>query len=244
MAWLAITGAGLEPVDQVLSLRGATGWHVESLPGAVVSLFSADPAKLELNAYRIGILRPGLVTVGRGLAILAMAALALAGWRQTRASAAESIGGDSAGWSPNGGVPTVTVFATATLGAVAALLVTAPLLSPQFLVWLTPWAALLVGDRSSTAGPMVINADRAVALTALAAALTGIALHGFGPADLAATGPAALLTVRNLALVGLVVVCLTALRAGQYRRDPSQRPGQASDLSDPPSSNPHQVGPE
>ncbi|MEL6981088.1 MAG: hypothetical protein AAFO29_01560 [Actinomycetota bacterium] len=238
VAWLATTGAGLDPVDQVLSLRGATGWHVESLPGALVALFSTDPAQLELNAYRIGTLRPGLVTAGRGLAVLAMAALAVAGWRRTRASAPEWADGRA----PSGGVPTVTAVATATLGAVAALLVTAPLLSPQFLVWLTPWAALLVGDRSGTAAKVAINARWAVALTAVAAALTGIALHGFGPANLAATWPAALLTVRNLALAGLVVVCLTTLRSGP-------RPGPASNdasdgASDGASPHPHQVRPE
>ena len=63
------------PVDQVLSLRGATGWHVESLVGALVALFTDADATLELNAYRIGTLRPTLVTLGRVGAVGAMAVL-------------------------------------------------------------------------------------------------------------------------------------------------------------------------
>jgi hypothetical protein len=109
---------------------------------------------------------------------------------------------------------------------VSALLVTAPLLSPQFLVWLTPWAALVVSGPSE---PSTRTAARAVAATAAAATLTGLALHGFGPADLSSTVPAALLTVRNLALLGLVALCLSALRTvpdGHPRPQPGVRVSQ------------------
>ena len=193
VTWLATVGNGLEPVDQVLSLRGATGWHVESLPGALVALFGGDRARLELNAYRIGTLRPGLVAAGRVVAVMTMAVLALAGYRRVRSDHGP------------GAETERTVFALAVLGAVAALVVTAPLLSPQFLVWLVPWAAL--------AGPWPRPgpARAAVALTALAAVLTGLALHGFGPDGLSGTAPAGLLTTRNLVLVGLVAACVIGI---------------------------------
>lgn len=207
--WLATTGSGLEPVDQVLSLRGATGWHVESLPGALVALFGSGPAGLELNAYRIGTLQPALVTAGRALAVVAMGALALLGWRRSREVPVGSTGEER------------TVLALATLGAVSALLVTAPLLSPQFVVWLTPWAAMVVAERTVPA------TARAVAATAVAATLTGLSVHGFGPANLTSTVPAALLTIRNLALLGLVAICLAALRAGGPPAAPQAGPAQA-----------------
>lgn len=196
-AWLLAVGAGVDPVDQVLSLRGATGWHVESVPGALVALVGDAEPRKELDAFRIGTLRPGLVTAGRVAALAAMGLLAVAGHRRWRA------GGPA-------GAPQ-RVLGLTTLGAVAALLVTAPLLSPQFLVWTTPWAALLVtGRRDAGPGP-----DRwPIGLAAAAAMLTGLTLTAFGPAGLAATIPAALLTARNLVLVALVPACLVALATG------------------------------
>lgn len=187
LAWLLVVGAGLEPVDQVLSLRGATGWHVESLPGALVALFGDGEARLELNAYRIGSLRPGLVSVGRVGAVAAIAALTTAGWRRGRGRPARTLG-------------------LVVLGATSALIVTAPLLSPQFLVWLTPWAALLVADRPEASRP-----EWPLVLTGVAVTLTGATLTIFGPAGLTGSVPATLLTVRNLVLVALPVACWQAL---------------------------------
>ncbi len=191
LVWLVLVDAGLDPVDQVLSLRGATGWHVESLPGTVVSLFGDTEPRLELNAFRIGTINRPLVTVGRLVAVCFMAALTIVGLRRGNHIAATER------------------LALVMLGSVAALLVTAPLLSPQFLLWLTPWGALLVGSLDET--------DRgrgsAVALGALAGAvlLTGVTLTAFGPQNLAATGPALLLTVRNLLLLALAPLCLLRL---------------------------------
>lgn len=197
LTWLGVVGDGFGPVDQVLSLRGATGWHVESLPGSLVALFGSGSAGLELNAYRIGTLRPGLVTAGRVLAMAAMVVLAAAGRRRTGVrSRRDGTGGDDR--------PT---FALTTLGAVAALVVTAPLLSPQFLVWLIPFAALAWPSHHRAPA---VPVRPALATTALAAVLTGVALHGFGPAGLSATVPAGLLTLRNLALLGVVLATIAA----------------------------------
>jgi len=219
LAWLVVVGDGVGPVDQVLSLRGATGWHVESLPGALVALIGSDPAELELNAYRIGTLRPAVVSAGRTLAVLTMGLLALAGLRRTRrqtlAGDGATIGAASAAGNPATGDDR-RVFALATLGSVAALVVTAPLLSPQFLVWLVPFAALAWPSPKARIDPVLVGP--VLATTATAAALTGVALHGFGPDGLTGFVPAALLTVRNLALIGVVGTCLAALL-------PTDRPG-------------------
>ena len=195
LGWLATTGAGLEPLDQVLSLRGATGWHVESLPGALVSLFSDDEARLELNAFRIGAISDGLVLFGRILAVAVMVGLG-----------AVSARGANESSSPTRRLALVMI------GAVSALLVTAPLLSPQFLLWLTPWAALLLADRHSKSDSKS-ESQLTVGLVALAVTLTGVTLTAFGPANLTQAVPALLLTVRNLALAFLPVACLAQLRS-------------------------------
>ncbi len=225
-AWLAITGAGLEPLDQVLSLRGATGWHVESLPGALVALGGDAPAVLELNAYRIGDLRPGLVTAGRVVSVVAMVALAVAGRRALTPDRHGAVGPDG-DQDPAPSSP-LAVGALTALGATAALLATAPLLSPQFLVWTTPWAALaLAADDGPASGPGPAGRARtigAAAVAGVAALVTGVTLTAFRPSGLDATVPAALLTGRNLALVAVPVLCLLALRTMASAPRPSLRP--------------------
>ncbi len=203
-AWLVAAGDGLEPVDQVLSLRGADGWHVESLPGSLVALTTGDAARLELNAYRIGTVRPAVVTVGRALAVGAMLALAVAGRR--------SIG--------RGADPVSTVGLTA-LGATAALLATAPLLSPQFLVWTTPWIALILAPGRARTGMAPAVPGRAVGAAAVAAAagvLTGVTLTLFRPDGLTDAVPALLLVVRNLLLLAVPILCVRALLADERGR--------------------------
>ncbi len=198
LGWLAIVGAGLDPVDQVLSLRGATGWHVESVPGALIALFGDADPRLELNAFRIGTLDRSLVTVGRIVAVGLIGSLVVAGARTGRKSAPHRN------------------LALVMLGSAAALIVTAPLLSPQFLLWLTPWGALLVNadsDHQNTSGRSPLDGDQPVLwLLGIAVVMTGFTLTVFGPAGVAGPVPAALLTVRNLALVLLPAACLLRLR--------------------------------
>lgn len=200
--WLLAVGAGLDPLDQVLSLRGAEGWHVESLPGALVALFGDEPPRLELNAFRIGTISEPLVLGGRVLALGAMAVLAMVAAR--RGTGAHSP---------------IRRFALVMLGSVAALLATAPLLSPQFLLWLTPWAALLLAtdhssrSASSDTSSLAFDTEPALWLTAAAVTLTGATLTIFGPSQLDATLPALALTVRNLLLLALTIVCAMQLRS-------------------------------
>ncbi len=220
VVWLVLVGDGLGPVDQVLSLRGATGWHVESLPGALVALATSDPARLELNAFRIGTLNQPLVTAGRGLALVVMAALVVTAAGVSRRPRA----GPSTGTSTTDAtieIGDIERFGFVMLGSVAALLVTAPLLSPQFLLWLTPWGALLIG-----AGGRQLRQVIAVLIATLATVLvlTGATLLAFGPPNLSATAPALLLTIRNFGLVALPVLCLLQLRRHSTKPTPSPRP--------------------
>lgn len=209
-AWLLWVGNGLHPVNQVLAFRGATGWHVESLIGSVVALFGDEPARLELNAFRIGTLRPILVTGGRVAALAAMAWLVVVGTRAGEGLAGEGRDDeiDRPGRSDqvSVGIDELGVAALVAVGSVAALLVSSPLLSPQFLLWLVPLVALC----SPTPG-----ARRLVWVVGATTTLTGMTLALFGPARLAETIPAAALTIRNLLLV--LVVAGSGLVLGRDR---------------------------
>ncbi len=199
LSWLALTGDGLEPLDQVLSLRSATGWHVESLPGSLVALFGDAEPELELNAFRVGTLNRSIVTIGRVLAVITIVALAV------RAQASRGAGRDTRAVDAD----MTERMALVMLGAVAALLVTAPLLSPQFLLWLTPWVALLIGGRTTARVP--------VALAVAAVMLTGFTLTVFGPAELGKAAPALLITARNLTLLAVPIACLRQLSPAANR---------------------------
>jgi hypothetical protein len=198
--WLAVVGDGVEPVRQVLTLRGATGWHVESVPGAVAALVGSEPARLEFNAFRIGTLRPWLVTTGRVVAVAVIAALALVATARRRSA--------GPGRHRDPSLETTTVVGLVMLGATAALIATAPLLSPQFLIWLTPWGALIARRPFRDLTPEV---RAPVVLLAVAVVITGTTLTAFGPPDLDGTIPALLLCLRNLALLAIPVTCLRAL---------------------------------
>ncbi len=184
-AWLLWAGAGA--LTQVTSLRGVTGWHVESVPGSLVALLGGGAPRFEADAYRIGTLDADLVLAGRvvtGAVLLGLCVLA------RRTSADRSSSEDSA--AP-----------LAMLGSTAALIVTAPLLSPQFLLWLTPAAALAwaCGQR------------RPAELTGGAIALTALTLAIFGPPGTDHPIAATLLLLRDGLLIGIVVSCALGLRS-------------------------------
>jgi len=87
------------------------------------------------------------------------------------------------------------------LAGVGMLLLLAPILSWQYLLWLTPWAALAWIER-----------DRAAALVATACVLltTPLVFLGVELTERQSLATAVLLA-RNLALVGLVVVSFAAI---------------------------------
>ena len=204
--WLWWADAGLDPLRQIVELRGATGWHLESIGGVVVTLgewvglvdlATDEEVRLELNAYRVGTIRPALVTAGRGLAVVAIAALALRARRL--GTARTSTDGQPERIGTHLRHP-LSVLGAVMLGSAAALIVTAPLISPQFLLWLTPWAALM------TVAPM----DRVpapVLVTAAATIVTGVVLALFGPPDLNHPLAALALALRNGLLLLVPISC-------------------------------------
>jgi hypothetical protein len=124
-AWVAYGGAA--GPEQVLTLRGAAGWQVESLPASVLRIFSSEAPFNDAAAWRLGpspgAVRWGLVAVGLGV-------VAAVWW--TAARRRDAFGG-------------------AALSAVGALLATSAVLSPQFLLWLLPCVAVLPAGVSGDA---------------------------------------------------------------------------------------------
>jgi hypothetical protein len=114
----------------VLSFRHATGWQIESTIGAVLLASGAEP-RLDQGAWRAG----GSLPIARPLLILVLAIGIGMLWRYRR-----------------------DVIAT-TLAAIAVMLFVAPILSPQYVIWLLPFAAVCWarGDLD-LAVPMAISA--------------------------------------------------------------------------------------
>lgn len=98
---------------QVLSFRHATGWQMESTIGAALLLFGAHP-RFEEGAWRVG----GSLPLAQPLLLLVLVVAFAMIWRARR-----------------------DVVATA-LAAIAVTLFVAPILSPQYVVWLLPLAAV------------------------------------------------------------------------------------------------------
>jgi|1186.fasta_scaffold00229_3 hypothetical protein len=121
--WVAISGT--DAVSQVSGYRGATGWHVESGPGVVEQvLHPAEQVHLEGGAVRIGSMLPWEVRALR----LVTFVLVVTAWVLAARRSVDASGGPA-------------------LAAVSVLLVLSPVFSPQYLVWLLPWAAVTASER-------------------------------------------------------------------------------------------------
>lgn len=188
MIWLAVSG--VEAVEQITSLRGVTGWHLESIPGSLASLIGSEQPRLEADAFRIGTLNDTVVSGGR---VLTIGVVVLA----TGLARRKSRRGNGQG---EGHEHDAEFIALVMLSSVTMLIITAPLLSPQFLLWLTPWAAILHRDRLL------------MALTAGAVAVTAATLGVFGPPDLDHPVAAVALLGRDVVMIAVVGVGLWRLR--------------------------------
>jgi hypothetical protein len=179
-AWVAV--GGIDGPVQVLTFRGADGWQIESTFGALVHTFGTARAHIEEGAMRAGVV-PDWARVVLPLAgfLLVVGVWVLAG--RTRSLEARVLDG------------------LAPLGAVAALLVTATVLSPQYVSWLLPFAAIAAA-----------GGERAVAwLTAAVGGLSTLGLDLVKELNAGEGFPAAVVLVRNLLLVTLLVVVVVRL---------------------------------
>jgi hypothetical protein len=182
LVWLAV--GGREGIEQVLTFRGAAGYHVESTVGGVLLLTGDEPAFSEAGALRIASQPAWAKTT---VALLLVAGVVVAwtlAWRAARrhrdvASEAAVLG---------------------SLVAVGMLLVLSPLLSPQYLVWLLPFVALRYRDRA-----LVVVTVAALVLTARVAERYDELI------DEGRVALARLVVVRNGLLIAAVAIGLVRL---------------------------------
>lgn len=121
-AWLAV--AGIQGLLEVLTYRHSQGWEVGTIPGVLLLARHHGGATLQNGAYRIGNYSSPWRLVLWGTS------LPLAAWSAGRGTVVDRLG-------------------VAWVAAVGSLLVTSALLSPQFVLWLLPAAAIawMDGDR-------------------------------------------------------------------------------------------------
>jgi hypothetical protein len=119
--------SGVDGLLGVLTFRGATGWGIEGTIGSVARILDPGSIRLEAGAVRAGRTVP-LVSIA-----LFVISLPLACWALYRGAVTGRIG---TGW----------------VTGVGAVLACSALLSPQFLGWLLPAAAIawVEGDRRTT----------------------------------------------------------------------------------------------
>ena len=180
LAGAALWLAGASSVFQVLTFRGARGWQIESFVGSLVHVASSRTLRFESGSWRIGA-SSGAVAIAM---FLAAAPICL--WSTWRGARLNRMG---AGW----------------LAGVSALLLLSALLSPQFVIWLVPGAAIAWSEGETRLG----------LLTAVAALLTQILWASYGSL-LSGELPALLLVVlRNAVLVTLAVSAMARLASPQ-----------------------------
>jgi hypothetical protein len=200
VSWLTAAGGavlgwfmldGVEGIEQVVTFRGASGWQVESVGGAAIALNEGlDSLRIESDAWRVGTLSPKA-----SVALLALgttAALVLA-WL---AAGPQSIG-------------------LAWLSSVLAIMVFAPILSPQYLAWITPAAAIAFTEGYR---PPAVLAGGAIPLTVLM-------MWGYRGLIAGEEWAVWLIVLRNMMLVAALIVCVTAIwRMRQTRHDRTVAP--------------------
>lgn len=117
VCWFAYSGT--DGFRDVLTYRGAKGWHVDSIPGSVLYLFDRRSPRFESGTWRVGA-PPAVWSMLFYVSLLAT--IAIACWLVYRARADAD------------GLLEVTVL--------SAMLAFATLNSVQFMTWLLPFAAI------------------------------------------------------------------------------------------------------
>ena len=188
--WVAWAGTG--GIGQIIGFRGATGWQIESLPGIVLHALDPAASTVQQGAWRTGV---DATTPARvALTVIGLTAVALAWWWAQRAARLARQRGDDT-------TVTVVLDGLGPLAAVLAMVVCSTIISPQYVLWFVPFAAVVAA-----------GGDRTVAALTLAAVTTStlglLWIHGLVDGDAL---PVATVLVRNLALFALLVRTLQGL---------------------------------
>lgn len=169
---------------------------------------------MESGSYRLG---HASTVVRSGLTVVSLAGYALL-WSLALRVRGRKRGEDGARPSDTAAIDRADALALT--ASVALLLVTAPLFSPQYMLWLLAWAAMAwaLGDRL------------VAVLVGVATAATALVLVVYGPDGVDTRLPEAALLARNGVLVAVVVAAVVRLRAleapapGLEPDDPSGHP--------------------
>jgi len=183
VAWTAWGGPGA--VGQVVSYRGARGWEFESIPGSLLRLATRDGLRFEAGSWRVGA-PPRLLAILFAVALVAVVSGIwwLAAQRPQLPGVAETA-------------------------AITAVLVCGTLLSPQFAIWVMPFAAIAAGAGA-----------RRIERWALAVGLlTVLDRVAFDPGRPGLLRTELVVLGRNVVLVGLLVVAVAELRKVTPRRE-------------------------
>ena len=189
-AWLLWVGTD-GPV-QVLTMRGARGWEVESIVGALLHTFGAQAVHGERGAWRIGVV-PGWAGVAMPCGLLV--ATAAVWWTASRVRPLSR--GVLDGLAP--------------LAAIGAFLALSPIISPQYLCWLLPFGGIAWAHGERMAGWLTLGL---VALSTADLLLIKELIDG-------QLLPQAIVLARNLLLLGFVGYTGARLAALAMRREPS-----------------------
>lgn len=191
--WIA--WGGFRGVREVVTFRGAKGWEIESIVGALVRGLTHDRVHVESGAWRVGA-APAWMRYGLDVVVLALVGLVwLAAWRS----------GDRSARLLDGVAP---------LTAITAFMVVSPLLSPQFACWILPFAAVAAAGRERLLGAL---AFAVIALSTLDLFLVKETTQGYDYA-------LAFLFLRNALLVALLVVgFVRVFSAGRGMAEPARR---------------------
>jgi hypothetical protein len=123
LVWVAVLGIGGGRATQ---LQRTTGWHIESSVGSVLWSLLGEPIRRDAR----GLLRVGTASpLAKGLLLVAGLSSGIIAWWRARSRLPQAV-------------------APAAIIAVSALLLSAPALAIQYVVWLVPWAAIDEADRS------------------------------------------------------------------------------------------------
>jgi len=205
IAWLAWSGTS--GPTQVLSFRGSKGWQIESMVGIWYHWSNPLASHVEGGAWRTAAAIPAygrpLLTALSGITFLAAWWLA---WRRRRDGDDDSV-----------------VYGLAPLVCVLGLLIFAPILSPQYILWLLPSAAIVAARRNWVMGGLTV-AVTALTTIVFATILTQIKGQFWSMVPL---------VTRNGLLIVMLIVGFVQL-ARPVRRTTTGEPGHTgtSDVDD------------
>jgi hypothetical protein len=180
---------GVDGPVQVFTFRGAKGWQVESSVGAVVHLVHGGGVVIEQGAARLG-----AVPVWAKVTLL----LVLVGVVVLIALLARGVPSNDLRIH-DGLVP---------LAMVATMLATATILSPQYVAWLLPFAAIAAARHERTIA----------GLTFATAVLSTLGLNLVKEVNVGDPLPMTVIVVRNVLLVALLVTAI--VRIAHAKRTP------------------------